>query len=120
MTVRRSSGSSVVVTQFLQHFSSEAVHDLSVDCNHASLDEVVRFASAAEAGVGEVLVQTDGFSRILVSLAVLHLFALGVHAAVVLWLRVSVVALLRPVAAVRLAATGSTLVVASRALVAVG
>ena len=113
----------LVVEHYLvgrQHFSSEAVHDLSVDCNHASLDEVVRFASAAEAGVGEVLVQTDGFSRILVSLAVLHLFALGVHAAVVLWLRVSVVALLRPVAAVCLAATGNTLVVTTGALVAVG
>ena len=113
----------LVVEHYLvgrQHFSSEAVHDLSVDGHYASLDKVVRFASAAEAGVGEVLVQTDGFSRILVSLAVLHLLALGVHAAVVLWLRVSVVALLRPVAAVCLAATGSTLVVASRALVAVG
>jgi hypothetical protein len=48
------------------------------------------------------------------------LFALGVHAAVVLWLRVSVVALLRPVAAVCLAATGNTLVVTTGALVAIG
>ena len=100
-----------------QHLCAEAIDHLAVDCDDASLDEVVGFATAAEPCIGEVLVQTNRLRGILITLVVGNLLALRIDAAVVLGLSgMVVVSLLLQATAYRTLTALRTLCAKGRAL----
>ena len=55
-----------------QHLGAQLSHHLTVYGDNASLDELVSFTTAANAGIGEELVQTDWLIGIIVLLLILN------------------------------------------------
>ena len=57
----------------LTSLCAKLCYNLTIDLHHASLNELISFATRTNAGIGEILVQTDWFVRINMCLLILNL-----------------------------------------------